>query len=100
MNDFIKMDIFFAVTTIESVLITALLAFAIWRVLRILEHVERLFSKAAGEEAERMRADVAYARGRVMGLLDALLAFVPRKRDRDTHSVNQESTSDPGQASS
>lgn len=79
MNDFLKMDIFFAVTTVETVLITALLGLVIWKVLRILNHVERL-AKAAGDEAEHLRDDAAYLRGKLFGTLDTLLSFIPRKR--------------------
>jgi len=79
MNEFLKMDIFFVVTTIAIVIVAGLLSIAIWKLLRILDHVERI-AKVAGKEAENIREDAAYVRGRLLGVLDALFSFVPRRR--------------------
>lgn len=79
MDELIKMDIFFAVTTFCVVFLTAMIGFVIWRLLRILKHVEHIAS-VAGAEAEHLREDAAYLRGRLLGVLDALFSFMPRSR--------------------
>jgi hypothetical protein len=81
MDPFLKMDIFFVVATVSLLLITSLVAFAIWRLLKILKHVERI-AEIAGKEAENIREDAAYVRGRVLGALDGMFAFIPRRRKK------------------
>lgn len=81
MSEFMKMDVFFFVTTLAVIVLTALISIAIWKLLKILKHVERI-AEMAGEEAEHIRDDAAYVRGRVLGIIDALLAFIPRRRAR------------------
>lgn len=61
MNDFLKMDVFFVVSTIAVVVVTVLLAFALVRVLRILRTVEEI-SETVSDEAVLVRADVAELR--------------------------------------
>ena len=81
MDSFLKMDIFFVVATFSLVLVTSLLAFAIWRLLKILKHVERI-AEIAGKEAENIREDAAYVRGRILGALDGMFSFIPRRRKK------------------
>ena len=64
MDDFFKMDVFFIVSTIAVVIVTALIAFILVSVLRILRHVEDL-SATVSEEAKLVRADVADLRASV-----------------------------------
>ena len=64
MNDFLKMDVFFVVSTIAVIVITGLLAYALVRVLRILRNVEHI-SETVSEEAVLVRADVAEMRQNV-----------------------------------
>ena len=82
MDSFLKMDIFFFVATIELVVLGALLAFVLWKLLRILRYVEHI-AEVAGKEADHLREDAAYLRGRLLGVLDAIFSFVPRRRKRE-----------------
>lgn len=79
MDEFLKMDIFFFVATFCLIFLTLMIGFVIWRLLKILKHVERI-AEVAGAEAENLREDAAYVRGRLLGVLDALFSFVPRSR--------------------
>ena len=79
MDSFLKMDIFFFVATLELVILGALVGFVLWKLLKILKHVERI-AEVAGKEADNIREDAAYVRGRLLGALDAMFAFIPRRR--------------------
>lgn len=81
MDEFLKMDIFFFVASIELIILGTLVGFVLWKLLRILKHVERI-AEVAGKEAENLREDAAYVRGRMLGVLDALFSFIPRRRER------------------
>jgi len=91
MDEFLKMDIFFVVATFSLLLISALVAFAVWRLLRILKHVERI-AEVAGKEAENIREDAAYVRGRMLGALDGMFAFIPRKRKPKVREVSDDAS--------
>jgi len=64
MNDFLKMDIFFVVTTLAVVLVTTLIALVLIRIIRILSNVEDI-SKMVEEEGKLLRSDIADARANV-----------------------------------
>lgn len=64
MDDFLKMDIFFAVATAAVVVVAVLISLAILRILRILTYVERV-SETVSDEAERIRADIDEARANI-----------------------------------
>ncbi len=64
MNDFLKMDIFFVVTTLAVVVATVLLVAVLIRVLRILKNVEDI-SVMVEEEGQNLRNDIAGVRTRV-----------------------------------
>lgn len=81
MDEFVKMDLFFFITTICVLLITFSMILIMYKLWRILGHVERI-AAAAGAEAENLREDVAYVRGRLMGVLDTVFGFIPRSRSR------------------
>jgi hypothetical protein len=81
MDPFLKMDIFFFVATAVTLLVGLLFALVAWKLWRILGHVERI-AEIAGKEAEHLREDAAYVRGRLLGALDAIFAFIPRRRAR------------------
>jgi hypothetical protein len=57
MDDFLKMDIFFVVATIAVVVVGALVAYALVRLLRILRNVEKL-SETVSTEAQFIRTDI------------------------------------------
>lgn len=64
MDEFLKMDIFFVVTTVCVVVMTVLLAFVLIRVLRILKNIESI-SLMVEEEGEKFREDIAQVRAKV-----------------------------------
>ena len=64
MDEFLKMDIFFVVTTVAVVVITILLVLIVIRVLRILKNVEDI-SVMVEEEGEKIRQDIADVRENV-----------------------------------
>jgi hypothetical protein len=61
MDEFLKMDIFFVVTTLVVVILGILVALILFRVYRIMTHIERI-SQQADEEAMLIRADIAQMR--------------------------------------
>jgi len=79
MEDFLKMDIFFAVATLATVLLAGALLLLILRVYRILGHVERI-SEEVAEEAQLIRADVSALRADVRKEGYSALAYVRAAR--------------------
>lgn len=63
MDDILKMDVFFFVTTVAVVFLTVLIAYAIYRFLRFLETLERI-AKVAEREAEHIREDMQELRAK------------------------------------
>lgn len=64
MDEFAKMDIFFVVTTIAVVVVGLLLSVVLYKLWRILGHVER-FAEELSEETKLVREDIAEFRGHV-----------------------------------
>lgn len=64
MDDFFKMDVFFVVATLATVVLAALLGLVVYRMYRILTYVERI-SKEVSDEAALLRGDIANARAAV-----------------------------------
>jgi hypothetical protein len=58
MDSFLKMDIFFVVTTIAVAVLGVLVAYVLVRVYRILGHLEHI-SEQAALESDRIREDIA-----------------------------------------
>ncbi|MDB5194911.1 MAG: hypothetical protein JWO84_95 [Parcubacteria group bacterium] len=88
MDAFLKMDIFFVVTTVSVALTTILLAVVLIRVLRILKNIEDI-SLMVEEEGERLKEDIAQVRAkvkeeglRVTHMFDFLKLAKPRKRSK------------------
>jgi len=89
MDNFLKMDIFFVVSTLAVVVLAVLLAVALIRVLRILKKVDQI-SDIAIEESEHIRDDIDEVRASVkdgasrIGQLLGLAASVkkPKRRTR------------------
>jgi hypothetical protein len=85
MDEFLKMDIFFVVTTVAVVVVSVLLAFVLIRVLRILKNIEDI-SLMVEAEGEKLREDIAHVRAkvkeegvRVTHLFDFLGAGKPKR---------------------
>lgn len=90
MDDFLKMDIFFVVTTLAVVIITVLLVLAFVRIYRILKNIEHT-SEMVSKESELIRKDIGTLRGRVrteglrlVHLADFLQLFKRRSRKKKT----------------
>jgi len=64
MNDFLKMDIFFIVTTLVVLMLGIVVTLILFRVWRILGHVEDI-SRDISEESALLRNDVAQMRARI-----------------------------------
>jgi hypothetical protein len=86
MDAFLKMDIFFVVTTVAVAVMTVLLTAVLIRVLRILKNIEEI-SLMVEEEGEKFREDLAQVRAkvkeeglRVTHMFDFLGLAKPRKR--------------------
>ena len=94
MDDFLKMDIFFGVTTVAVVVITVLLSVVLIRVLRLIRVLEQV-TLIVHEEGEQIRDDIREVRARVKeeGLkVGQLLGFLssfakkPARRSKKTSS--------------
>ena len=84
MNEFLKMDIFFFVTTLAVVAVAVLGAVILWRLARILKNIEHL-SEQAALESDSIRADLAEMRGDVRrgkGRLTSLVSFFKKTAKR------------------
>jgi len=64
MDDFLKMDIFFGVTSVAVVVISVLLVMVLIRLLRILKTVDEV-SEIVQEEAQEIRDDIREVRTQV-----------------------------------
>lgn len=86
MDDFLKMDIFFFVTSVAIIAISILLGLVLIRLLRILKRVDEV-SEMVQEEAQEIRADIQEMRAsvkaetfRIGQLLSTLGGFLKPKR--------------------
>ncbi len=83
MDPFLKMDIFFAVTTVVVIVLGIFGAIVLWRFERILKNVEDI-SKQVSLETENFREDLAELRAsvrrgaRMKGLFDLFKKFTKR----------------------
>ncbi|MFA6408149.1 MAG: hypothetical protein WCW36_01560 [Candidatus Paceibacterota bacterium] len=89
MSEFLKMDIFFFVTTIVVVLLAILGAVVLWRLARILKNIDHI-SEQASLESDEVRRDLASVRSdirRGKGLLKSVLGFFNKAKKRATKSA-------------
>lgn len=89
MDEFLKMDIFFFVTTLAVVALTIGAGIVLWRVARVLKHVEHI-SQRASEESDLIQQDLAEMRGdikRGKSRLNRLSNFL-RKVQRAYQKIN------------
>lgn len=61
MDDFLKMDVFFALTSAAVLVVTVLVGFVLVRLLRILKSLERIVALAE-QETELVREDLVHLR--------------------------------------
>ena len=84
MNEFLKMDVFFVVTTIAVIAVSALTIFVLWKIARILRNVEHV-SEQISLEADAVREDLADVRAEVKrgkGRIASLLGFFKKATKR------------------
>ncbi len=84
MDAFLKMDIFFLVTTLAVVALTVLSAITLFRLNRILRSVEHITEQVAAE-SDAVRLDLAEMRGdirRGKGKIKSLLGFLDKTAKR------------------
>ena len=84
MNEFLKMDVFFLVTTMAVVLIALCMAAVLWRVLRVLKNIEHI-SEQVALESDNIRLDLADVRADILrgkGRLKSLLGFFSKTAKR------------------
>ncbi|MCR4333532.1 MAG: hypothetical protein NUV60_00705 [Patescibacteria group bacterium] len=84
MNDFLKMDIFFFITSAVVVLFAILGAVVLWRLARVLKNIEHISEQVAAE-SDTIRADLAEVRGDIRkgkGRLKSLFSFFGKTAKR------------------
>lgn len=89
MSDFLKMDIFFTVTTVAVVVVSFVLTLVLIRVLSILKKIDEV-TALVREEGEQLREDIANVReqvqeggiriGQVFGFLTGMKKRKPRSK--------------------
>lgn len=85
MDEFLKMDIFFFVTTVAVIVLAFFTAFVLWRLERVLKNVEHISQQVAEESDEvrrdidEMRRDVHRGESRLKALFGFLQKFTKRK---------------------
>ena len=84
MDEFLKMDIFFFVTTIAVIVLAFFTAFVLWRLERVLKNIEYISGQVAEESADvrqdiaEMRRDIARGKGRIKSLFSFFDKFTKR----------------------
>jgi len=84
MNEFLKMDIFFIVTTLVVVVLGVCAIYVTWRFQRILKNIEHI-SEQVAKESDTIRADLAEMRDDVRrgkGRLRSLFGFLRKEKRR------------------
>lgn len=84
MNEFLKMDIFFFITSVAVVLLALCGAYVAWRVSRVLKHIEHI-SEQVALESDSIRGDLAGVRADIRrgeGKLKSLFGFFGKTHKR------------------
>ncbi len=95
MDDFLKMDIFFVVATLATIILTAFAALALFHAVRVMKGMDRILGEIE-EETRALRADIGSVReaartegAKLSGMFEAfhatllgLLGKKPRKRKK------------------
>ena len=91
MSDFLKMDIFFAVTTVAVIVVSFVLTLVLIRVLSILRKIDDV-TALVREEGEQLREDIANVREQVqegglrIGHLFGFLTGMKKRKSRAKRS--------------
>ncbi len=84
MNEFLKMDVFFFVTTVAVVVITIIAGYVLWQLRRVLKYTEHILKQVAAE-TDIVREDLVELRSEVRrgkGRIKSLFGFFNRKAKR------------------
>ena len=84
MNEFLKMDIFFFVTTIVVIVLGIFSVYVLWRFERVLKNIEHI-SEQVAQESDTIREDLAEMRSdikRGKGRLRSLFGFLRKEKRR------------------
>lgn len=80
MDEFLKMDVFFFVTTIAVIILAFFSAYILWRFERILKNVEHISEQVAKEsdnvreDLDELRSDLKRGKNRLVSLLSFFLS--------------------------
>lgn len=87
MNEFLKMDVFFAVTTVVVIVVGGFSAYALWRLSRVLKNIEHISAQVAAE-SDSIRHDLAEMRSDLHhnGLISSLAGFLMKRHKRSRGS--------------
>lgn len=92
MEDVLKMDIFFAVTTVAVIILTVLVSILLMYAIRLMRTLNRI-SLTVAEEAQAIRADLIEARAsakrkgaKVMAFIEMMGKTAPRLLSRKKRS--------------
>jgi biopolymer transport protein ExbB/TolQ len=64
MEEFLKMDVFFVVTTLAVIIVSVLLGIALYYIIRILRNVEHVSERVA-EESDNIQSDLRELRANI-----------------------------------
>lgn len=89
MNEFLKMDIFFFVTTVAVVFLSLFVAVVLWRFTRILKNIEHI-SEQVSLESETIRTDLAGVRSDIRhgkGRVKSFFGFLTKTAKRASKEI-------------
>ena len=90
MDEFLKMDVFFFVTTVAVIVLAFFSAFVLWRLQRVLKNIEHI-SEQASIESDLIRQDLSDMRGdirRGKGRVRSLFGFLKKSSRRVSKDFN------------
>lgn len=88
MDEFLKMDIFFFVTTVAVVVIAFFATYVLWRLQRVLKNIEHVSEQVAIEsdivrqDIAEMRSDIRHGKGRLKSLFGFLTKTEKRTKKK------------------
>jgi hypothetical protein len=88
MAEFFKMDVFFFVTTLSVIVLTSLTAYVLWRVARVIQHIEHI-SKQFSFEIDEARVYLAEMRSDILRGKDFLKKLLNFMQKRTKKKVNK-----------
>lgn len=84
MNDFLKMDIFFIITTIAVIILSSFSVIVLWRLSRVLKNVDHI-SEQVSLETDAIRTDIAEVRSDIhegKSKLKSIMGFFDKQKEK------------------